>query len=46
MIKELSIIVEVFGLRAIDGPIADHVFEAPIIFPVTAHMMELDLAGF
>ena len=46
MIKKLSVIIEVFGLGAIDGPIADDMFEAPIIFPVATHIMELDLTGF
>lgn len=46
VIKKLGIIIGVFEFRRVDGPVADDMFETPIILFITSYMMKLDLTGF
>jgi hypothetical protein len=46
VIKKLSVIIGVFKFRRVDGPVADNMFETPIILLITSNMMKLDLTRF
>lgn len=43
MVKILGVIVSVIAFETVDGPVTYGMFEPPIIFLITAYVMELDL---